>query len=160
MEFALPAESTCGALKCKIQILVFSLCFILIFTSLFSAVEVTCSFTIDEITREVFYNDRPLEITGGQLNSWDQLKQVTFTTDQGITRQELRIKGEDLALSVAYGWTSHCVFAGLLLHCQAKDISTGKIATDNPWHNFKTNLAQVLSLNLLCSLDFHCQGSL
>ena len=90
---------------------------------------------MDDKALQVLYNGRQLKIFG-EVNEWEKLKTFNFLVDLNTNHQELRITGQDA------NSTSHCIWAGLLLHCQANNVKTGEIVEQSPWHNFKSNTVQ------------------
>ena len=71
------------------------------------------------------------------------MKTFSFVPDHESEKQEMMVKGGDRDVS------GHCKLAGLLLHCQAKNIQTGEMETSFPWHNFISDLIFLLRVGLL-----------
>ena len=87
--------------------------------------KVECSFTIDNAVNSVTHNGVELTING-QVDNLAIEKTVEFNCtneDPG----NLVISGSDD--NTFDDPSSHCTFAGLILHCTAYDVS-------NPWHDF------------------------
>ena len=86
---------------------------------------VTCNFTVDDLVKEVQYNGNILPVEGHPGLYTENTISFTPRPD-GLG--EIRIVGEDT------GDTAHCVKGGLVLLCQATDVTS-------PWHNFKSDLS-------------------
>ena len=87
---------------------------------------VTCNFTVDNEVLGVYYNDKPLNVTG-HLNIWEYEKTVSFQPE-GDGYGEIKVKG------VNYGpGDDHCTWAGLVMLCKSSD-------GHGPWHNFKSDI--------------------
>lgn len=84
--------------------------------------DVTCSFTIDDVTYSASYEGQTLDITTVNLGQWFREKTVNFVSC-GPDPGSIVISGKD------NNGGGHCTHGGLVLHCTANDTST-------PWHNF------------------------
>ena len=110
-------------------------------------------FTVDNEVLSVEYNEVQLEIRSDyshpHLDNWATTKKFNFIHDGMAAKNELRIKGDN------WGPEPNCIWAGLLLHCEAKNANTGVIVPANPWHNFTSNLEQWKSEDgrKLCASD-------
>ena len=99
-----------------------------------SEVEVQCQFTVVNEAVGVEYSGMQLNING-DVADWRDMKTFTFvhnTTSENV----MMIKAEN------WGPKPYCMWAGLLLHCQARSVHSRMIAFDNPWHDFTSNLEQ------------------
>merc|ERR1712226_71105 len=109
---------------------------------------VKCEFTVDNEVLSVEYNDIQLEIKSSInctnsnqvddncIKNWAIMKTFSFLYDGNDANNFLRIRGEN------WGPEPNCIWAGLMLHCQAYGIQSGQIVSDSPWHRFKSNIAQ------------------
>jgi len=105
---------------------------------------VTCNFTVDNEVLEVLYNDKPLNVTGGNPKYWHQEKTVTFEPE-GDGYGELKVKGLDL--NSGGPGEEHCTWGGLVMVCKSSD-------GQGPWHNFKSDLTHWRSIDyLLCTSE-------
>ena len=105
---------------------------------------VTCNFTVDNEVLEVLYNDKPLNVTGGNPKYWHQEKTVTFEPE-GNGYGELKVKGLDL--NTGGPGEEHCTWGGLVMVCKSSD-------GQGPWHNFKSDLTHWRSIDyLLCTSE-------
>ena len=86
---------------------------------------VTCKFTVDNEVLGVYYNDKPLNVTG-HLNIWENEKTVSFQPE-GDGYGEIKVKGVD------HSPDNHCTNGGLVMLCKSSD-------GHGPWHNFKSDI--------------------
>jgi len=99
---------------------------------------VTCEFTLDNTAHGVYYNDRPVDTISGVRGDWRMTKTFWFIESTLSNYGELKFVGQN--------WgpvgESHCVWSGLLLHCQAACVETGEPIETSPWHNFTSNMLE------------------
>lgn len=101
-------------------------------------VNVTCKYTMDNVVNGHYYNDRPLpsEVYTGVRGDWTKEKTFWFVESNYDNYGELKFVGQNWGPE----GMSHCVWAGLLLHCEAKCVHTGEPIETSPWHNFRSNM--------------------
>jgi len=101
-------------------------------------VNVTCKFTMDNVVNGLYYNDRPLpsSVFTGVRGDWTKEKTFWFVESSLTNYGVLKFEGQNWGPE----GMSHCVWSGLLLHCEAKCVETGEPIETSPWHNFMSNM--------------------
>ena len=111
------------------------------YQSLTGCALVQCSLTVDDVVKEVHYNQDKLAVVG-DLNDWRKEKTISFESCDQNEPGTLTVRGKD------YNMFFNCNKGGLLLHCTASDETS-------PWHNFKSDAEHwTVENGELCQKDF------
>jgi len=99
---------------------------------------VTCEWTLDNVANGVYYNGRPLpsDVFTGVRGDWTKKKTFWFVESTLTNHGELKFVGQNWGPE----GQSHCVWSGLLLHCEASCVESGEPIVTSPWHNFTSNM--------------------